>query len=95
MFCACAFCGRIDVTPIRDCNSRKAGKSLRMRLILERQFGGKPTKENQKPACRNCDSVLDVIGNCAAALKFYIHLGENLGFGKGSPAAMGYVRKLT
>ncbi len=65
MTCECGFCGRKDVTPIRECT----GKSLRMRLIREKQFGGKPTPDNLKPACRGCDSVLNTIGNCAAALK--------------------------
>lgn len=93
MTCSCAFCGRNDVTPIKECKSRKSGKSLRMLLTLEKRFGGKPTPDNLRAACRDCDSVLNVIGNCAAAIKMYIHLGEKTGLGKGSPAAMGYIRK--
>jgi hypothetical protein len=90
----CVFCG-INVLPIKECNSRKTNKSLRMRCILEKQFGGKNIKENQKPACRSCDSILNVIGNCGAALKIYIHLGEKMKLSKGSPAAIGYIRKFT
>jgi len=93
MTCVCAFCGRNDVTPIRDCKSRKSAKSLRLRLILEKKFGGKPSKDNLRTACRNCDSVLNIIGNCAATLKIYIHMGEITGLGKGSSAALGYIRK--
>lgn len=86
MFCAC--CER-QVLRIKEC-SIKSGKSLRMRMINAKHKG---LEKNFTTVCRGCDSLLDNIGNCVAAAKFYIHLGEKIKLGIGSSAGTGYVRK--
>ncbi len=100
----------VDLPRCRYCDSKlirirasmkdSVAKTLHPKNIWTRQhiypkrLGGKNTKDNFKICCKECNTILALLGECPAMLRCLRDLGEQYGYGKGNQATKGAFRRL-